>query len=366
MCLTRLVSTKRSRTGGCVTLKITFDAESASILDAMAAIAQGSASAAFAVTTDDLLVGVVTDGDIRRALLEGARMSDPVKPHIQLNPVVVRASDSRSAVLEAMHARAILQVPVVNERGQLVAVHLLRELLGRIGRSNVALILAGGRGTRLLPVTDSLPKPMVPVAGKPILERLVNHFVGFGINHIVLSVGHLSEIIEGYFGDGSQFGCHITYLREDPSNPLGTGGPLGSLSKLFPELSAPVLVMNGDLVTQFDVAAMLAHHEQDCAAVTVGAFPYTHEVPYGVLQVNDAGHIQSILEKPLRQELVSGGIYVFNPSVLGEVPKDTFFPMTQVLTECIDRGDKVSVWALDEDWMDVGQPQDLARAQGYF
>ena len=345
-------------------LSIIFDADSASILDAMAAIDRGAASAAFAVTTDNFLVGVITDGDIRRALLEGARISDPVRPHIQVNPVVARDTDSRISILELMQSRAIWQIPVVNEKGHLVAVHLLRELLGRIDRPNMALILAGGKGTRLLPTTTSLPKPMVPVAGKPILERLVNHLSGFGISHIVLSIGHLGEVIEGHFGDGSQFGCHITYLREDPSNPLGTGGPLGSLSKSYPELSAPLLVMNGDLVTQFDVAAMLAHHDQASAVATVGTFSYAHEVPYGVLVVNEAGHIDSIVEKPLRQELVSGGVYIFNSNVLQKVPTDIFFPMNQVLTECIDRGEKVSVWALDEGWVDVGRPQDLAKARG--
>jgi dTDP-glucose pyrophosphorylase len=347
-----------------MTLPVTFDADSASVRDAMTAIARGTASAAFAVTADELLVGVVTDGDIRRALLEGALLSDSVKPFIRSSHIVAKSTDSRASVLEMMQARAISQVPIVNEGGKLVAVHLLRELLGRIDRPNKALILAGGRGTRLLPTTNSLPKPMVPVAGKPILERLIDHLLGFGISHIVLSVGHLGEVIEGHFGDGSQFGCDITYLREDPANPLGTGGPLGGLSRLFPELSAPVLVMNGDLVTQFDVGVMLAHHDQAGAVATVGAFSYTHEIPYGVLVVNGAGHLDSIVEKPLRQELVSGGIYIFNPSVLRKVPMDTFFPMTQILTECIDGGDKVSVWALDEDWVDVGRPQDLARARG--
>jgi dTDP-glucose pyrophosphorylase len=349
-----------------VSLTIVFDADSGSILDAMSAIDRGSASAAFAVSAKDVLVGVVTDGDIRRALLRGARISDPIRPHIQVNPVVAKDTDSRNAILELMQAREVWQIPVVNKEGQLVAVHLLRELLGRIDRPNVALILAGGRGTRLGTISNSLPKPMVSVAGRPILERIINHLLGFGISRIVISVGHLGDVIADHFGNGSQFGCEITYLWEHPEDPLGTGGPLGHLSKLFPELSAPVLVMNGDLVTQFDVAAMLAHHEQDCAAVTVGAFPYTHEVPYGVLQVNDAGHIQSIVEKPLRQELVSGGIYVFNPSVLRKVPTDTFFPMTQVLTDCIDGGDKVSVWSLSEDWIDVGRPQDLAKARGQF
>ena len=347
-----------------MTLPVTFDANSASVRDAMAAIAGGTASAAFAVTTDGLLVGVVTDGDIRRALLDGAALSDPVKPFIRSNPIIAKSQDSRSSVLDMMQARAISQVPIVNDAGQLVAVHLLRELLGRIDRPNLALILAGGRGTRLGTISNSLPKPMVSVAGRPILERIINHLLGYGISHIVISVGHLGDVIEGYCGNGSQFGCEITYLREDPVNPLGTGGPLGSLSRLFPEISEPVLVMNGDLVTQFDVAAMLAHHEQAGAVATVGAFPYTHEVPYGVLQVDEAGHINSIVEKPLRQELVNGGIYVFNPSVLRKVPTDTFFPMTQVLTDCIDGGDTVSVWSLNEDWIDVGRPQDLAKARG--
>ena len=214
-----------------MTIPVTFDADSASIRDSMSAIARGTASAAFAVTTDGLLVGVVTDGDIRRALLDGAALSDPVKPFIGSNPIVAKVTDSRASVLDMMQARAISQLPIVDKRGQLVAVHLLRELLGRIDRSNMALILAGGRGTRLLPVTNAIPKPMVRVAGKPILERLVNHLLGFGISEIVISVGHLGEVIEGHFGDGSQFGCEITYLREDPVNPLGTGGPLGSLSR---------------------------------------------------------------------------------------------------------------------------------------
>ena len=345
-------------------LPITFSEESASIRDAMSAIAKGVAGAAFAVGPDDLLVGVVTDGDIRRALLDGALLTDPVKPFIRSNVLVAKSADSRASILDLMQARAISQVPIVNDEGRLVAVHLLRELLGRIDRPNMALILAGGRGTRLLPATSSLPKPMVPVAGRPILERLVNHLSGFGISHIVISVGHLGDVIANHFGDGSQFGCEITYMWEDPANPLGTGGPLGSLSKLFPELSEPVLVMNGDLVTQFDVAAMFTHHEHAGAVATVGAFPYTHEVPYGVLQVDDAGDIESIEEKPLRQELVSGGIYVFNPSVFRKVPTNTFFPMTQVLTDCIEVGDRVSVWAVDKDWMDVGHPQDLAKARG--
>lgn len=347
-----------------MSLPIGFNATSASIQEAMVAISKGMANAAFALTDDNILVGIVTDGDVRRALLEGAQMSDPVIPFIRRNPAVASETESRSAVLDLMQARAISQVPVVNAAGQLVGVHLLRELLGRVDRPNVALILAGGRGTRLQPFTDSLPKPMIPVAGTPILERVLNHLVGFGINRIVLSVGYLGQMIEDHFGDGSRFGCEITYLREDPNSPRGTGGPLASLPSLFHELKEPILVMNGDLVTQFDAAAMLTHHERSESIATIGTFNYCHEVPYGVLNTNDAGEITAILEKPVRQELVSGGVYVLDASIPQQIPDNAFFPMTQVLSDCIQRKERVTVWPLDEGWVDVGRPQDLARAQG--
>ena len=211
-----------------MTLPITFNADSATVRDAMVAIQRGSVSAAFAVSDHQVLVGVVTDGDLRRALLEGLDMSDSIRPFIRRNPVVVSPTESRSAVLDLMQARSISQIPVVDQSGHILGVHLMRELLGRVDRRNVALILAGGRGTRLQPVTDSLPKPMIPVAGTPILERVLNHLVGFGINRIALSVGYLGQIIEDHFDDGSRFGCQITYLREDSSSPRGTGGPLAT------------------------------------------------------------------------------------------------------------------------------------------
>lgn len=345
-------------------LPITFKADSATVKDAMLAIQLGSVSAAFAVSNDQLLVGVVTDGDLRRALLAGSEMSDLVKPFIRPNPIVVSPVDSRSAVLDLMQARGISQIPVIDQAGHVVGVHLMRELLGRVNRQNVALILAGGRGTRLQPATDSIPKPMIRVAGTPILERVLNHLVGFGINRIALSVGYLGEIIENHFADGSRFGCEIKYVREDPASPRGTGGPLANFPGLFPEIQEPILVMNGDLVTQFDVAAMLNHHEQSKSMVTIGALNYSYAIPYGVLKANISGEITDIMEKPVRQELVSGGVYILDASIPANVPVDAFFPMTQVLSDCIQRSERVTAWSLDEGWVDVGRPQDLARAQG--
>lgn len=347
-----------------VLLPISFDVESATIRDALRAIQRGSVSAALAVTAENVLVGVVTDGDIRRALLDGSDLSHPVQRFIRRNPVVVAVTESRSSVLDLMHARGISMIPMVDPAGKIAGVHLLQELLGRVERPNLALVLAGGRGTRLQPVTAALPKPMVTVAGRPILERIVNHLVGYGIKRIVLAIGHMGEVIEDHFGDGLQFGCDITYLRENPHNPLGTGGPLGSLSNVSRDETETLLVLNGDLVTQFDVAAMLAHHEQVQAMATIGAITYTHEVPFGVLDISGHDTVTAIVEKPLQQKLVNAGIYALDPQVLPKVPRDTFVPMTQVLSDCIDRGERVSAWALDGDWIDIGRPQDLAKARG--
>jgi NDP-sugar pyrophosphorylase family protein len=235
---------------------------------------------------------------------------------------------------------------------------------GRRARGNVALILAGGRGTRLMPITESLPKPMIPVAGTPILERVINHLVGFGVTRIVLSIGYLGDKIVDYFDDGSNFGCDITYLEEDPQCPRGTGGPIASLPDLFVDLKDPILVLNGDLVTQFDVAAMLRHHIESRSVVTIGAINYAHEIPYGVLEIDSSGEITGIHEKPTRQELVSGGVYVFDASIAKYVTKGNFVPMTDVLAGVIFRKEKVTFWQLDDGWADVGRMRDLVRVQG--
>jgi dTDP-glucose pyrophosphorylase len=330
----------------------------------MVAIQRGTASAAFAVHDDQVLAGLVTDGDLRRALLEGAQLSDPVNPFIRVDPIVVSAIESRSSVIDLMRARGISQIPVVDSSGRVIGVHLMSELLGRVERPNLALLLAGGRGTRLHPLTYDLPKSMIPVAGTPILERLINHLVGFGVKRIAISVGYLAAVIEDHFSDGSQFGCEITYLKEDPDDPQGTGGPLSNLPNFFPELQDPILVLNGDLITQFDVASMFNHHNHSQSMATIGTINYSHEVPYGVLSSNVSGEVTAIVEKPVWQESVSGGVYILDSSIPRHVPADIFVPMTQVINDCIGRKERVTMWLLDQAWVDVGRHEDLARAQG--
>jgi NDP-sugar pyrophosphorylase family protein len=255
-------------------------------------------------------------------------------------------------------------VPIVDADRRFYGVHLFHEMLGRVARPNLVVILAGGRGTRLMPLTDTVPKPMVMVAGRPLLERIVTHLVGFGLTRMVLSVGYLGEQIAEHFGDGSDHGCKVSYLWEDPESPLGSGGPLSLLRELPGTIDDPVLVMNGDLVTNFRVDGLLDHHAAAGSAITMAVRPYTHQVPYGVIRVDADGNLTQLEEKPTLACSISAGIYVLSPDVLDRVPAGSYFPMTKLIEGYIASGGGVAAWQCDQEWEDIGQPHELARARG--
>ena len=257
-----------------------------------------------------------------------------------------------------MRARTLSQVPILDESGRLLGLHLLREIVGSTPRSNWAVVMAGGRGERLRPVTDSIPKPMVRVAGRPILERIILHLVGQGFRRLYLAVHYMSEVIEQHFEDGSSFGCEIHYLRE--REPLGTGGALA----LLPEVPAePVLVLNGDLLTQADVGAMLSFHQESDFAATVALREYVHRVPFGVVELEGA-RVVGLREKPSQTCLVNCGIYVIEPDLLERVPKGQYFSMPSLVEGCLERGEPVGAFTVEDEWIDIGRHSDLSRARG--
>jgi dTDP-glucose pyrophosphorylase len=328
------------------------------LLDAMRAVDRGDVGFALVADDEQRLVGTMSDGDIRRALLAGESMTDPLSPHMSLRFVAVRPGASRAEVLELMQARAIGHIPVVDEAGRLVGLHLMRELLGREERPNWAVVMAGGMGLRLRPMTEHIPKPMIEVAGRPILERLVLHLVGYGFQRIFLSINYLGEVIERHFGDGAQFGCRIEYLRE--SRPLGTSGALS----LLPEPpNVPILVLNGDLVVQFDASRLLAFHNSGGFITTVAMHEHVYTVPFGVLKV-EGSRVLDLEEKPTFSWRTNAGIYVLDPQVVARVPKDTEFPMPALLQDCLHRGEPVGAFPIETHWVDVGRHTELRRAQG--
>jgi dTDP-glucose pyrophosphorylase len=330
----------------------------ATIREGMQAIQRGACWIALAVDENGVLLGLLTDGDVRRALLAGASLDDPVEPHIRRQFTAVPPSASRSEVLDLMRARNFNQIPIVDDQGRLVGLHLLREIVGAMQRPNWAVVMAGGRGERLRPLTDRIPKPMIKVAGRPILERIVLHLVGFGIRRVYLSVNYLSPVIEEHFGDGSRLGCRIEYLREN--EPLGTGGALSLLPEKPQE---PLLVLNGDLLTEFDVGNMLAFHAQGGYAATMGVHDYVQTVPFGVLDVAE-GRILGIREKPTMTYPTNAGIYVLNPSLLERVPRNAMYTIPALVEDCLARGESVGAFSVEDDWLDIGRPQELQRARG--
>lgn len=329
----------------------------ATLRDAMLALERGSREVVLVIDETKRLVGLLTDGDVRRALLAGATLADPVMPHMKRGFTFVGPATGRAEVLDLMQARRIGQIPVVDGDGRLVGLHLLHDVIGAPERESWAVVMAGGRGARLAPLTDNVPKPMIRVAGRPILERIVLHLVGSGFRRVFLSVNYLAGIIEEHFGDGARFGCRIDYLREE--RPLGTGGALA----LLPEPpTRPLLVMNGDLVTQADLGAMIDFHERGRQAITVGVRRYLHTVPFGCVELSGERIVQ-FHEKPTLARLVNAGIYVFTPSLLARVDRGVEYPITNLLEESLRRGEEIAAFEIEDDWIDVGQREQLRRAR---
>lgn len=336
----------------------------ATVREAMRRIDDAGAEIALMVMDDGVLVGTVTDGDIRRALLSGATLADPVAPFVSRSPVTVRAGLDRAAVLDLMRARSIAHLPEVDAGGRLTGMHLLRDVIGAPLLPNWAVVVAGGRGSRLGEMTNTVPKPMLQVAGRPILERIVLHLVGSGIRHIVLSVGYLGHQIIEHFGDGAAYGCSISYLEESPDHPLGTGGPLRLLADRGDLPDVPLLVMNGDLITSFSVSGMLDAHVSAGAMMTIGLQEHVHDVPFGVVRLGTDGQVATLEEKPRVTWTVSAGTYVLEPALIERIPRGQPYPVTDLALGCLHRQELVFGWNLGGDWRDIGRPDELQAARG--
>lgn len=333
-------------------------AETATLRDAMAAVDRGAARIALAVDAEGRLTGVVTDGDLRRALLGGTDLHAPVTPVLTRRYLSVTPADGRAAALELMRARRIDAVPVVDEDGRPVGLHLLQQFLEPVARTNWAVIMAGGRGVRLRPMTDHLPKPMLPVAGRPIIERLVHHLVGFGLKRIFVSVNYLGDIIEEHLGDGSRFGARVEYLREDEA--LGTAGALGLLPGPPTE---PLLLLNGDLVTSADLGGLLDAHVAGGYRATIGTRRYLHTVPFGCIE-REGERVVAIEEKPTLEREVNGGIYALDPSVVVRVGTGRRVDTPDLISDLLAGGEPVGAFEIEDEWIDVGQREQLATARG--
>ncbi len=312
------------------------------------------------VDADRRLLGTVTDGDVRRGLLKRVDLDAPISRIMNDHPAKVSPSTGRDACLRIMQENEYRHLPIVDDDGRVVGLEILSDLLKQERLDNPVVILAGGKGSRLMPLTEDKPKPMLPVGGQPMLQTIIESFARQRFYRFFVSVNYKSEMIEDHFGDGSKLGVDITYLRED--RPLGTAGPLSALPDTPDE---PVFVMNGDVLTSVDFKQLLAFHQDQKADATMCVREYDFEVPFGVAET-DGARLTGISEKPIQRFFVNAGIYLLNPSVLSMVPRNEPFDMPDLFKQVLAEGMSPAAFPLREYWMDIGRLSDFEQAQRDF
>ena len=302
------------------------------------------------------LLGTVTDGDIRRSILADLTPSSSIELIMNPTPRVTRQHENRALIREQMRTAVIRHLPEVDDAHRVVDIFFLDEPDSASPLDNPVVFMAGGRGERLRPLTEKLPKPLIKVGGKPVMERAMEALIKQGFRKFHISINYLGHMIEDYFGDGSRWGVSIDYLRE--REPMGTAGALSH----FARPAHPFVVMNGDLLTGTNLRAMVALCESGATAV-MGAREYAHTVPYGCLQVDD-GRIRAIEEKPTLYHFISAGIYALAPEVLNWVKPGVRLDMPDLFRELINERQDVRYHHITEEWIDIGSREDLAWARG--
>lgn len=324
--------------------------------EAIAKIDKSGLQLALVLNSDETLAGVLTDGDVRRAILAGKSLDVNVSEVMNPQPTVAPASMPRSKMLQLMRRLAIHHLPLVNAEHQVVGLVTLDDLIGAVERPNWVILMAGGLGTRLHPLTKECPKPLLKVGGKPILEIIIESFAEQGFKQIFLSVNYKAEMIQDYFGEGDRWGVQLNYIHE--KERLGTAG---SLSLLPERPTTPMIVMNGDILTRTSFDSLLKFHEAQNAVATMAVRDYDYQVPYGVVRMNGT-KIEAIEEKPIQHFFVNAGIYALSPEVLKYIPKNTFFDMPTLFENLISANQATAAYPLREYWLDIGRMSDLEKA----
>lgn len=330
------------------------------IRDVLRAIEETELKIALVTDEEGVLKGTVTDGDVRRALLNGKDLDSTARSVMNPDPITAAASTPRDELLTLMRARRIQQIPLVDESGRVEGLEVLSEVVAPKKRDNPVILMAGGLGTRLRPLTDDCPKPLLEVADKPILETILSSFIDHGFGNFYISVNYRADMIKEYFGDGAEWNVLIRYLEEEKR--MGTAGPITLLDE---RPSKPFIVMNGDLLTKLNFSNLIEFHEGHQEVGTMCVCEHEMQVPYGVIQT-EAHRIASIKEKPVQRYFVNAGIYVLDPEVIDFIPRDSFVDMPDVFEDLIDRGYQTSAFLIREFWQDVGRPEDYHEANRRF
>lgn len=336
-------------------VKIFINAED-SIKTALEVIDKGGRGIALILDEENRLIGTLTDGDIRRAILKGLSLDEPVKAVMNSNYVFVTRNYSRTLVTTIFQNRGIRQLPVLDDDMRVVDVIFYHEFFEEKAKENWALIMAGGLGTRLHPLTQEMPKPMLKVGAKPIIETIIEQLRSYGYKNIVLCLNYKADIIKSYFQDGANFGVNIKYVSE--RKRLGTAGAI-RLAREY--IDRPFFVLNGDILTKLNFDQFMQFHLKSGNTITIGTKKYEIQIPYGVVNLKDEKVID-LQEKPSSSYFISGGMYCLDPEAIDRIPEDEYFDITQLISGYLDRGEKVGSFPITEYWMDIGQIDDYHQA----
>ncbi len=336
-------------------LAATIAKESDSIQEIIHRLNWASMEIVLITDQDGTLSGTITDGDIRRGILAGVDTSQAVSTIMNRKPVSVPIGTSHQEMLHTMQANSISHLPVVDNKNHPVRLESIQTTLDALQTQN-AVVMAGGLGARLRPLTEKTPKPLLPVGGRPILEHILSGLHESGVNDVVLSVNYLAQNIQNHVGDGSQYDLNVNYLSE--KERLGTAGALSLLEK---KPRQPFLVMNGDLLTDMNFAKLLRFQNKHKYDIVMCVKKYQFQIPYGVVNLQDQT-VTSLSEKPSYEHFINAGIYAVQPRCISMIPKNTFFDMTDLIKTVIDNGGLVGAFPIIEYWRDIGTPQDLDQA----
>lgn len=330
------------------------------LLEALRAIDRSSTQIGFVVDVEQRLLGTVTDGDVRRCLIKGSDLGESVEKIMNSKPVTAGTDVKLSCLMNIMKEKQVRCVPIVSLSGRIQNVIFMEDLLHNGYQDTWVVLMAGGLGTRLGPLTESCPKPLIKVGGQPILETTLRQFSKSGFKQFFVSVNYKADMIRDYFGDGSKWNVKIKYLEED--RPLGTAGSLS----LLPELpSGPIIVMNGDILTTMDFAGLLDFHDRRGARATMAVRKYEIQVPYGVVKVDD-DIISGMSEKPTRSFFVNAGIYVLGADVVSSVRANEYLDMPTLFHQLIDTKARTAAYPIRGYWADVGRYEELSRVDNDF
>lgn len=326
-----------------------------SLMDTMRLIDNLSTQFVIVVDSKNTLLGTVTDGDIRRGILRGEGLEVPIKTVMNIKPIVAQTGLSFTKYKKIMKEKKLRQLPIVDDSNHIVDVLFLDAMQLATNKNQVVLML-GGLGTRLRPLTNDIPKPMLKVGNKPIVETIVEGFKQYGYANFIFSVNYKKEVIQNYFQTGEAFGINIEYIEEQKR--MGTAGALSLIENRPTE---PFFVMNGDLLTQVNYDKLMQFHLEHGSMATMCVREYEYQVPYGVIETNGT-NLTAIREKPVHRSFVNAGIYVLSPEVFDYIPEDAFYDMPTLFEKLVGVGQKTSVFPIHEYWLDIGQIDDFQRA----